>query len=271
MLPARPETWTDVLEAEYEALTGTPAWTGEPPADPDARLRALHARLHQRRASALCLSGGGIRSATFALGVLQGLARAGVLGRLEYLSTVSGGGYIGGWLTTWLHRENRAAVLRALDPEQPSRGTVAGAHSPIERVRASCRYLAPRAGADVWTLAATMGRNMVLNWLVLLPLIGAALLVPRVYYGLIDAIEQNTLLAAGAPCLPVSSAPFWLLVIASIGAAVPTGYVVMNFVGRGDRWSQGRFLALVVAPLSWLVIRKIPLPKTSYPTASAVR
>ena len=58
--------------------------------------------------SALCLSGGGIRSATFGLGVLQALARAGVLGKLDYLSTVSGGGYVGGWFTSWLHRDGRA-------------------------------------------------------------------------------------------------------------------------------------------------------------------
>ncbi len=74
--------------------------------------------LHQRRPAALCLSGGGIRSATFGLGVLQALARVGVLGKLDYLSTVSGGGYVGGWLTSWLHREQRDKVLREMDPAQ---------------------------------------------------------------------------------------------------------------------------------------------------------
>src|SRR5262245_2311930 len=41
----------------------------------------------------LALSGGGIRSATFSLGVLQALARHGILKDIHYLSTVSGGGY----------------------------------------------------------------------------------------------------------------------------------------------------------------------------------
>ena len=41
--------------------------------------------------TALCLSGGGVRSAAFNLGVLQGLARLGLLQRFHYLSTVSGG------------------------------------------------------------------------------------------------------------------------------------------------------------------------------------
>jgi len=51
--------------------------------------------------TALCLSGGGIRSATFALGVIQGLAERGVLSGFDYLSTVSGGRYVGGWLSSW--------------------------------------------------------------------------------------------------------------------------------------------------------------------------
>src|ERR1700720_3451361 len=56
--------------------------------------------------AALCLSGGGIRSATFNLGILQGLARHKLLDRITYLSTVSGGGFIGGWLSAWVRRMN---------------------------------------------------------------------------------------------------------------------------------------------------------------------
>jgi predicted acylesterase/phospholipase RssA len=52
----------------------------------------------------LALSGGGIRSATFALGVLQRLHEMGLLPIFDYLSTVSGGGFIGGWWSAWLSR-----------------------------------------------------------------------------------------------------------------------------------------------------------------------
>ena len=55
----------------------------------------------------LALSGGGIRSATFSLGVMQRLAKEGWLKHVDYLSTVSGGGYIGGSLT-WLLNASRA-------------------------------------------------------------------------------------------------------------------------------------------------------------------
>lgn len=51
------------------------------------------------QARGLALSGGGIRSASFGLGVIQALWEHGVLPKIDYLSTVSGGGYIGSSLT----------------------------------------------------------------------------------------------------------------------------------------------------------------------------
>src|SRR5215470_8938349 len=62
----------------------------------------------------LALSGGGIRSATFSLGVLQALAVACKLASFDYLSTVSGGGYIGSWLSAWIRRTNLGHVQEQL-------------------------------------------------------------------------------------------------------------------------------------------------------------
>ena len=59
----------------------------------------------------LSFSGGGIRSATFNLGVLQALRSLGVFAKIDYLSTVSGGGYIGGWLQGILARGRLIAQL----------------------------------------------------------------------------------------------------------------------------------------------------------------
>ncbi len=52
----------------------------------------------------LAISGGGIRSATFALGVLQALGARKLVSRFDYLSTVSGGGYLGASLSWFLSR-----------------------------------------------------------------------------------------------------------------------------------------------------------------------
>jgi hypothetical protein len=78
----------------------------------DVRARE-HAYLRKRREAAgvaaadgewvgLALSGGGIRSATFAFGVLQTLARRDLLRAFDYLCTVSGGGYIGACVSSLL-------------------------------------------------------------------------------------------------------------------------------------------------------------------------
>ena len=52
----------------------------------------------------LAFSGGGIRSATFNLGVLKALHELKLLKHVDYLSTVSGGGYVGAWWSAWRAR-----------------------------------------------------------------------------------------------------------------------------------------------------------------------
>lgn len=66
----------------------------------------------------LALSGGGIRSAAFSIGVLKGLHEAEVLEHIGYLSTVSGGGYAGAWLVAQSDglRESTDEVLRPGSP-----------------------------------------------------------------------------------------------------------------------------------------------------------
>ena len=144
--------------------------------------------------SALCISGGGIRSATFALGALQGLADLGILQNFDYLSTVSGGGYIGSWLTAWKQRwnglttpqpdKNNASVISEL---KPAAAAPAVGPDPVQHLREYNNYLSPKLGffsADTWTLVATIGRNMVLNWLVFIPLLMCGLMVPRIVLSL---------------------------------------------------------------------------------------
>src|SRR5688572_26730784 len=69
----------------------------------------------------LALSGGGIRSATFSLGLLQGLERLRLLRIFDYLSTVSGGGFAGGWWSAWLARGG----LQARTPAELARELIA--------------------------------------------------------------------------------------------------------------------------------------------------
>ncbi|WP_461149059.1 patatin-like phospholipase family protein [Spirosoma pulveris] len=144
-------------------------------------LDAIFSKMRGAYQSALCLSGGGIRSATFALGVLQGLAQHDLLGRFSYLSTVSGGGYVGGWLSAWRHHEGLEKVINRL--KTTSSTPIASEADPIRHLRQFSNYLSPQLGlfsADTWTLVATYMRNLLLIWLVILPFLAALAAVPWV-------------------------------------------------------------------------------------------
>lgn len=181
-----PVTIEQVLRSERELLRSGVGPSGVGPSGADSG----GADSSGSPLSALCISGGGIRSATFGLGVIQGLAERGLLERLDYLSTVSGGGYIGSWLTAW---SRRAGGVHAVAKELASRAhKPEGALDPVRHLREYSRYLAPAAGLlswDLWTLLAGILRNILLNWLVLMPLLTAALLIPRAYLSLLALPE----------------------------------------------------------------------------------
>jgi len=67
-----------------------------------ARRRQYQIDTERRWAAGMALSGGGIRSATFAIGVLAALARRNLLPQFDYISSVSGGGFAAGFLTQLL-------------------------------------------------------------------------------------------------------------------------------------------------------------------------
>ncbi|HKG98308.1 MAG TPA: patatin-like phospholipase family protein, partial [Pyrinomonadaceae bacterium] len=149
----------------------------------EIRLAAIYKRIHQVKPAALCFSGGGIRSGTFALGILQGLARHNLLEKFHYLSTVSGGGYIGSWLAGWIHRHPNGlkGVTSELANTHP-RTKVDPDPTPIRFLRRYSSFITPKVGlltADTWTFLAIYLRNLFLNWMVFIPLLLSVLTLPR--------------------------------------------------------------------------------------------
>lgn len=108
------------------------------------------------------LSGGGIRSATFCLGVFQALAKTktvqGVskIHLLDYLSTVSGGGYFGAFLGRLFNR--RTDVEAVLENNQSNE---------IKWLRENGRYLSPNGGGDLLKLVALTLRNWITTQIVM--------------------------------------------------------------------------------------------------------
>jgi len=236
MLASQPLSLPEVLREEYIALRPN-AVDGQP----------------QAPLTALCLSGGGIRSATFALGVIQGLAERGVLDAFDYLSTVSGGGYTGGWLTSWKQRaKGLDKVIPQLRRDAPS--VPEGSPDPIQHLREYNNYLSPKLGlfsADTWTLVATVARNMFLNWLVFVPLLLAALMAPRLLLSIARLGETFFALYHGSHWLspdllskiiPSVSAFFFAMVIFNILRYLPG-------VGGKDH-SEIDFLKYCLLPLA---------------------
>lgn len=189
--------------------------------------------------AALCLSGGGIRSASFSLGVLQSLARFGLLGQFHYLSTVSGGGYIGSWLSAWRCVEDDETVFANLISMQ-----VQGREpSQIQSIRANSNFITPTLGllsADTWTVVAVYVRNLILNWLLFLPLLTGILLFPRWYSSALVWARQ------GGSTFPSLA---WL----GAGCALLTVGLACAVCGRFRRqelWlTRERFVWLVLTPI----------------------
>jgi hypothetical protein len=120
-------------------------------------------------AMGIAFSGGGIRSATFNLGVLQALAELGLLKIIDYVSTVSGGGYIGSWFTAWIKRSNFKRVENELRTDCVRSG-VDTKPRQISFLREYSNYLTPKLGVfsgDTWAFIGSYLRNLILNQVVL--------------------------------------------------------------------------------------------------------
>jgi hypothetical protein len=121
----------------------------------------------------LAISGGGIRSASFALGVLQSLDKNNKLRSVDYLSTVSGGGYIGASLT-WFNYLNKKKYSSWKFPFAPGPGTRNSTgiseEIPLDFLRQHGDYLLPN-GISSLALFSVVLRNMLLSISVYLALI----------------------------------------------------------------------------------------------------
>lgn len=113
----------------------------------------------------LALSGGGIRSAVFNLGLLQALENHGLFKWLDYLSTVSGGGYIGAALSAYLCQQTTF-------PFGSSRKNHAdSSRSYIDWIRHHAHYLTPSRYLNGWALGAAVLRGLCVNLSIIIPLL----------------------------------------------------------------------------------------------------
>src|SRR3989449_1357565 len=131
----------------------------------------------------LALSGGGIRSATVNLGLLQALAQLGVLRHVNYLSTVSGGGYVGGFWMAWLRRRGNRTGEKRFPLGNDRRG---GERAEVRHLREFSRLLLTRVGVletEFWGIAMTILGGLITSLLTAL----AGLVVLPHFWGLLPS------------------------------------------------------------------------------------
>ncbi|VTU31130.1 patatin-like phospholipase family protein [Variovorax sp. PBL-E5] len=122
----------------------------------NARRMALNGSDDGGRPWGLALSGGGIRSATFCLGLLKALASRRQLLRFDLISTVSGGGYIGAALGRLCTNAGSADEVREIERTL----------GDVDRsrfgwwLRANGRYLIPGGMRDTLFATALYLRNL---------------------------------------------------------------------------------------------------------------
>lgn len=129
----------------------------------------------------LALSGGGIRCASLSLGVLQSMIRAGVLRRVDYLSTVSGGGLIGSCLSALLSspdcgpdQGDNPLAFEAGAPERPA----------VSYLRDHGSWLAPGGLLDKVRIPTLVLRGIINNLVLLVPLLVIAVCLTEVLFAI---------------------------------------------------------------------------------------
>ncbi len=173
-------TFGDLIKRETTGI-----FQGARHRSPDDPVCQLHAAADEQFVSfrgadliGLALSGGGIRSATFNLGFLQGLHRMRLLRLFDYLSTVSGGGYVGSFWSAWLVRSGATADLF---PTADGAGSARPVDTEQERhLREFGGFLAPRVGffeVEAWTAVVALLAGLIPALLMGLSVIAVALVV----------------------------------------------------------------------------------------------
>lgn len=209
----------------------------------------------------LALSGGGVRSATFALGLVRGLAQGrrnpaagppdpsrrtlssdGLLGRLDYLSTVSGGGYIGAMFGRLVDTYGLAAAQALMTRSD----------SPVLHwLRRYGRYLSPSGSRDIGIAVVTYLRAWLAihtEFMFACMLLGLVVVAPHLLQHTTQALDANGWSRWVTPWWPLATA-LWALT----APGLITGYWAArddpdpDARGHGPAWRDLLLLAVMAA------------------------
>lgn len=224
----------------------------------------------------LAISGGGIRSATFGLGILQALAGKNLIRQIDFLSTVSGGGFIGSFLGRLF---TRSVVTTAADPAGRAQDLLKDPRSsPLWWLRTQANYLFASGSRDAVYNISTVFRNLLSLHLVMAAVLFVGFCILAGLPTLLPVAKLLSLIPTPATAPAVLSSWWWLPLVVTILAILPAalGYWLApktGFLRPHSPWplaawavlllGAGAMLAipgglpfaavgLIVLPLAWL-------------------
>ncbi len=198
----------------------------------------------------LAISGGGIRSATFSLGVVQHLARKGIIKSVDFVSTVSGGGYLGSFMSSYLNDPDNDKA--GLDPDQHQWpfGKPGDVESKaVRHLRNHSKYIAE---GGIKTHAMALGQmlyGITVNLLLTLPFILLAVVLARYTLGpaFVEAVQ-------GKISYPTESMAFLTYLVAGLLLASAIILPIIQNLGRNAGPQQPRLKAFASWYESWWCI-----------------
>ncbi len=226
--------------------------SGEHVTNAEDVIQAEREHIGEMRGFGLAISGGGIRSASFGLGVLQALVRRGVLEAFDYMSTVSGGGYIGSSLTWWLKEGlpggDAAGTSSANFPlGAPGMGSKANGNRNVilDYIRQHGNYLIPGHGLNLTSLIAIALRSIFVSLFVYLSL------ATVVMAGLSRlGAFRDVSLSAGHELVPI----LWLAaLLAALFIIASLVFSVRSLLARGRKGQRYAWAVLGQRVMGWLL------------------
>jgi Patatin-like phospholipase len=152
----------------------------------------------------LALSGGGIRSAAFCLGALQALDFFGITDKIDYLSTVSGGGYMGACLTASMSQNGGRFPFGDEDADVRDNDVVG-------HIRNYSNYLMPRARSglrNILDVVAILLRGLLANALIVFTFLLAAAFITCIAYPNWGDLQKGSFVAR-----LIVAQPAWLRLV----------------------------------------------------------
>lgn len=205
----------------------------------------------------ISLSGGGIRSATFCLGVVQVLAERGLLKDFDYMSTVSGGGYIGSFITSCVGGgKDFQEIGRPYGPDSEA----------IRHVRQNAKYLSATNLKQRWMMITGTVAGLLLNltaplciiallawmgdyaatylpasvWLIAARILGVATAVSLILYGI--ALRYGAVARLGSLLFSWGVA---LTLLAMAGFLMESGFLSFRNL-LAEHWSVSGYVAVCI-------------------------